>query len=166
MAIVRLTARARRELEQVVEMGRVGREVRRAQALLWLNAGVPLAEVARRTRLTRQAVYGVVQRFQQRTDQPVVERIVDAQRSGRPGTKMTSVQSALEVLLKELPQAYGYRASCWTVPMLKIEIDKKTKMTTSPDLIRRALKRMRYRYKRPRFVLSRRSPTWRQAKGG
>ncbi len=58
------------------------------------------------------------------------------------------------------------RGEAATVPMLKAQIDKTTKMDASPDLIRRALKRLRWRYKRPRFVLSRRSPTWRQAKGG
>jgi transposase len=166
MAIVQLTARARRALERVIETGQRGRDVRRAQALVWLSQGVSVSEVARRTRLTRQAVYVLVQRYQERQDQPVAQRVGDSARSGRPATKMMRVLKVLEPLLAKSPKDYGYRAACWTVPMLKAQIDKKTKMKASPDLIRRALKRLRYRYKRPRFVLSRRSPTWRQAKGG
>jgi hypothetical protein len=36
----------------------------------------------------------------------------------------------------------------------------------SDDTMRRALSLLRYQYKPPRYVLARRSPTWRQAKGG
>lgn len=166
MANVQLTAHARKALERVIETGLRGRDVRRAQALVWLSQDVPVSEVACRTRLTRQAVYALMQRYQERHDQPVAQRVEDAARSGRPATKMMRVLKVLEPLLATSPKDYGYRAACWTVPMLKAQIDKKAKMNASPDLIRRALKRLRYRYKRPRFVLARRSPTWRQAKGG
>jgi len=166
MGIVKLNAHARKALEHVIETGSRGRDVRRAQALLWLSQGVPVSEVAQRIRLTRQALYVLVQRYHERHEQPVVQRIEDVARSGRPATKMMRVLKAIESLLAKSPQDYGYRAACWTVPMLKAQIDKKTQMEASPDLIRRALKRLHYRYKRPRFVLSRRSPTWRQAKGG
>src|SRR5262245_61066892 len=154
MAIVQLTRRERRELERMIETGPGGREVRRAQALIWLHEGVSVQEVARRTRLTRQAIYALVGRYQKRHGQPMETRIGDRARSGRPATKLNHALKVLGPLLQASPQQYGYRAACWTVPMLKVQVDKLAQMSASPDLIRRALKGLRYRYKRPRFVLS------------
>jgi transposase len=166
MANIWLPARAREQLERVVHDGLRGRDVRRAQALLWLSEGVSVSEIARRTRLTRQAIYCLVTRYSGRHGCPVVERVRDAPRSGRPATKMSQVLEVLEPFLKQSPHAYGYRACCWTVPMLQAQVRRQTAWEPSDDLIRRALKRLRYRYKRPRYVLSRRGPTWRQVKGG
>lgn len=166
MPNVELTPAERRDLEMVAEKAHSSREVRRAQALLWLADGESVAEVAQRALWTVQAIYGLVKRFRERKDQPVAQRVADAPRCGRPGTKMAAVQAALEKLMPESPQIYGYRGACWTVPMLKGQIDRMTGLQTSPLMIRRALKRLGYRYKRPRFVLARRSDTWRQAKGG
>jgi transposase len=125
-----------------------------------------VGEVARRVRLTRQAIYSLARRYAERQGCPIAARVSDAPRSGRPGTKLAHVLAVLAPLLGQSPQVYGYRASCWTVPMLQAQIQRQTHEAASDDLIRRGLKQLRYRYKRPRFVLSRRSPTWRQAKGG
>jgi hypothetical protein len=50
--------------------------------------------------------------------------------------------------------------------MLRCQVERRLQTPTSERTIRRALRAMRYRYKRPRYVLARRSATWRQAKGG
>lgn len=166
MGIVRLSARACEQLERVIRTGHCGREVRRAQALIWLHEGVAVSEVARRTRLSRQALYTLVGRYESQLERAVAERVRDAERSGRPATRRNRVLRVLEPLLQQSPQQYGHRAACWTVPMLRGQLAHQKQLTASDDTIRRALKRLRHRYKRPRFVLSRRSPTWRQAKGG
>jgi hypothetical protein len=50
--------------------------------------------------------------------------------------------------------------------MLRRQAEKRLRHFLSPDTVRRALRQMRYRYKRPRLVLAERAPHWRQAKGG
>jgi hypothetical protein len=51
------------------------------------------------------------------------------------------------------------------VPLLRHHL-RRQGAEASATTIRRALRRLGYRWKRPRFVLSRRDPHWRQAKGG
>lgn len=49
--------------------------------------------------------------------------------------------------------------------MLRCQVQRDLNEAVSLRTVRRALRALRYRYKRPRLVLARRSPTWRQAKG-
>ena len=63
------------------------------------------------------------------------------------------------------PRRYGYRHPAWTMPLLQHHL-RRQGVEASITTIRRALRRLGYRWKRPRFVLSRRDPHWRQAKGG
>lgn len=166
MAILRLKPAERAQLEAIAAKAKRAREVKRAQALIWLADGVAPTEVGKRVRMSRQGVYLVAQRFRERQAQPIAERLQDAKRAGRPAAKMNRVLPLLKKMLPKGPQAYGYRAACWTVPMLQTQLETQLGLSIGDDLIRLALKRLRYRYKRPRFVLARRSPTWRQAKGG
>lgn len=166
MAILSLRPAERAQLEAVVAKAKRAREVKRAQTLIWLADGIAPTEVGKRVRMSRQGVYLVAQRFLERRAQPIEDRLQDAKRAGRPATKMNRVLPLLKKMLPKGPQAYGYRAVCWTVPMLQTQLETHLGLSLGDDLIRLALKRLRYRYKRPRFVLARRSPTWRQAKGG
>jgi transposase len=63
------------------------------------------------------------------------------------------------------PADFGYRHTSWTTELLIEQLGREG-ITASDSTVRRALHEAGYRWKRPRFVLSRRSPTWRQAKGG
>lgn len=143
-----------------------GRIVRRAQGLLWLDEGEEVMEVAGRLGVSRQMLYALVERYEERRGLPVVERVMDSEHSGRPAHKRELVMSELEVLLLEPPSQYGYRAQTWTVGMLKAQIQRKHSTQVSEDTVQRALYDLRQSCKRPRFVLARRDPHWRQAKGG
>jgi len=50
--------------------------------------------------------------------------------------------------------------------MLKTQLERQHALRLSDDTVQRAVHALDYRYKRPRFVLARRAPFWRQAKGG
>ena len=65
--------------------------------------------------------------------------------------------SALEGLLARDPQAHGHQATGWTVPLLRTELAR-TGTAVGERTIRRALKRLGYRWKRPRYVLGRPDP--------
>ena len=166
MAWIRLSWRARQFLEHLAQTGAKARMVRRAQGLLWLHQGESVQAVAQRLGLTRRALYKIVARYQARLDRPVVERIEDHPHTGRPADKRQQVAQVLAELLPQPPAAFGYRGFAWTTPMLRCQVERRLPTSTSERTIRRALRAMRYRYKRPRYVLARRSATWRQAKGG
>ena len=164
--IVQLSYRARLTLETVAQGSAQGREVRRAQALLWLAAGEPVQDVARRLTVSRQMIYALVERYESRREFPVLERIQDAEHPGRPASKRLLAAAEVQDLLKHPPADYGYRGHVWTTGMLKTQIEKKHAISVSGDTVQRALYAIDYRCKRPRYVLARRDPHWQQVKGG
>ena len=164
--IIHLSYRARLTLETIAQGSANGREVRRAQALLWLAAGESVQDVARRLTVSRQMIYALVNRYESRRALPVLERIQDAHHPGRPADKRLSVVTAVQALLKQPPTDYGYRGYVWTLGMLKTQVEKRLTISVSEDTVQRALYEIDYRCKRPRYVLARRDPHWQQAKGG
>lgn len=164
MVALRLTARDREQLAALARASRDARETRRALALLDLDAGEPAARVAQRYRVGRSTVYEWAARWAD-PDRPRGERLRDAARSGRPPGTRDEVQEALAELMPSAPTAHGYRHPAWTTPLLLAHL-KRQGVAASDTTVRRALHRLGYRWKRPRFVLSRRDPHWRQAKGG
>ena len=166
MKIIRLAARAYRTLQTIIHSSPNARLVRRAQALVWLHENETVQTVARRLRLSRQTIYDIVHRYQTRSQSPVIERIRDRPHPGRPATQRQQTQQIIPALLKQPPARFGYRSPIWTVPRLRHQVEKRLHQRISCDTVRRALHALRHRYKRPRLVLARHSPTWRQAKGG
>lgn len=165
MALVQLTARDRATLEQAARHSADARETRRALALLDLADGNKPGQVAARYRVSRSTVYEWVARWDD-AERPKSDRLRDAGRSGRPPEQRDAVAEALAELMPTPPTDHGYRHPAWTVPLLIAHLAREHQLTASETTVRRALHGLGYRWKRPRFVLSRRDPNWRQAKGG
>ena len=106
------------------------------------------------------------QRYEERMDEPMAERIQEQARSGRPPRQLQLARKVIQRVWSHDPRRHGYRALVWTVPMLRCEIRQQTGQDVGRHTVRRAFQSLRYRYKRPRLVLARRLTTWRQAKGG
>lgn len=164
MAALRLTARDREQLAALARSSRDARETRRALALLDLDAGEPVVRVAARYQVGRSTVYEWAGRWAD-ASRPRGERLRDAARTGRPPDTRDAVAEALADLLPSAPTAHGHRHPAWTTPLLLAHLARR-KVAASDTTVRRALHRLGYRWKRPRFVLSRRAAHWRQAKGG
>jgi transposase len=164
MVTLRLTARDRDLLGELARSSRDARETRRALALLDLDAGEPAARVAQRYQVGRSTVYEWAARWADAT-RPRDGRLRDADRSGRPPDTRDEVEEALAKLMPTAPTAHGYRHPAWTTPLLLAHLTRDG-VSASDTTVRRALHRLGYRWKRPRFVLSRRAEHWRQAKGG
>lgn len=164
--LIRLSPRARTILTEVARSSASGREVRRAQALLWLESGESVQDVAGRLQVSRQMLYSLIARYDARSERSILARIQDEAHTGRPAMKRKLVKDALEALLATSPATYGYRAQLWTIGMLKTQIARQYELRLSADTVQRAVHELDYRYKRPRYVLARRAPFWRQAKGG
>jgi transposase len=153
-------------LERVVKTGGDARLLRRAQALLWRHEGVSTVEIASRQRVSRQTVHNWTARFQARGDRSLEERLSDEERAGRPPTARGVIDSLLAAVLEQDPRDCGYAATTWTAPLLQRHLRQAHQQTVSERSVRRAIHRLGYRWKRPRYRLSLRPVTWRQAKGG
>jgi transposase len=70
----------------------------------------------------------------------------------------------LETLLGEDPQARGHLAANWTVPLLRAELGAAGERVGERS-IRRALHRLGWRWKRPKYVLGRPDPAYAEKKG-
>jgi transposase len=166
MAGFRLTSRACARLRHIVRNGSRAREIKRAQALLWLHQGRRICDVATELRMHRRTIERWIRHYQDRAEVPVAERIQEGRHTGRPPTALNVARRVIAQVWERDPRRYGFRALVWTVPMLRCLIQRRTKRWLGQATVRRALRSLRHRYKRPRLVLARRSPTWRQAKGG
>jgi len=125
-----------------------------------------VAEIAERLQVSRQTVYNWAARVQARDGRPLVAKLLDAPRSGRPPTVQGHIEPCLDAVIGEDPRAFGYHASVWTAPLLKQYLEEGHQMRVSRQSVSLALARLRVRWKRPRYTAARQSPTWRQAKGG
>lgn len=164
MVALRLTARDRELLSETARRSTDGRETRRALALLDLDAGESPTRVGERYRVSRSTVYEWAARWAD-PSRPRAARLRDAGRGGRPPATRDAVEEALAGLMPTAPTDHGYRHPAWTTPLLMAHL-RRQGVEASDTTVRRALHRLGYRWKRPRFVLSRRAEHWRQAKGG
>src|SRR3954469_14877596 len=83
-------------------------ELRRAQALLWLDEGEAAEEVAGRLRVSRQSVYNWAARFRERDGQDTAARVADAPRSGRPASVAGVIDPLVEAVFETDPRDLGY----------------------------------------------------------
>src|SRR5262249_41585611 len=159
----RLPAPQRDALRRLTKASPDTREARRALALLDLARGESVTDIAGRYGVSRETVYQWAARLSA-AGLPG-DRLRDAPRSGRPARGSAAAETALPAALPTDPRRHGYRHPAWTTPLLQHHL-RQQGVEASGATIRRALRRLGYRWKRPRFVLSRRDPHWRQAKGG
>lgn len=70
----------------------------------------------------------------------------------------------MERLLTEDPQAHGFAATDWTVPLVRTALAQHG-YGLSERTLRRTLHRLGYRWKRPKYVLGRPDPAYEAKKG-
>jgi transposase len=166
MAELTLTGRERASLLALIDTTADARLLRRAYAVLWLDDGERANEVADQLNVSRQSVYNWCERFLQRQALPMVLRLSDADRAGRPVTVQGIIDPLLEQVIDTDPREWGYRATVWTVPLLVQYLAEQHQLTASAQSVRLALARLKIHWKRPRHRLALRPKTWQQAKGG
>ena len=142
------------------------KEHSRAQALLWLGTGDSVAAVAEHLAVSRRTVYNWVDRFQQRGDLDLHQRLADGPRSGRPPVALGIIDPLIAAVIDQDPRPLGSCSTVWTAPLLQHYVGDVHGITVSRKSVSRAIERLRMRWKRPRHALADRPDTWRQAKGG
>jgi transposase len=157
---IELTAEARSALEQAATAEHRTRRWKRDQAVLLVADGTHPDAVAAALGCARSSVDGWAAAY--RTGG------VNALAEGPPAGAVRKLDAGGEGLLGALlatdPQAHGHRATGWTVPLLRTELAA-TGITVSAKTLRRALHRLGYRWKRPKYVLGRPDPAYAEKRG-
>jgi transposase len=166
MTYVSFNIKQRAALESVISNSRDPRQVLRAYALLWLDDGDSVEEVAHRLDVCRQSVYNWAARFQQREELTLRARLADAARSGRPCTAKGIIDPLIDAVIDTDPRQLGYRSTVWTAPLMVTYLRDHHQLPVSADSVSLAIARLAIRWKRPRHSLALRPHTWRQSKGG
>src|SRR6266567_6088631 len=147
MAPFQLHPWERRQLLRLLDQTDDATQLRRAQALLWLQEGHALTHVADLLHVSRQTVYNWVQSFADRTDLALPDRLLDAPRSGRPATALGIIDPLIDAVIDADPRDYGYRSTVWTAPLLQRYLEEVHAVETSCQSISRAIARLGIRWK-------------------
>lgn len=166
MAPLILSRRQRSDLEFLASHNRVSRERCRAQALLWLDEGETVEQVAESLRVSRRTVYYWLERFHGRDGRDLRQRLADAPRPGQPRTADGDVDPWIAEVIDTDPRTLSYHQTVWTAPLLVRYLHDHHEVAVSRKTVSRAIARLDIRWKRPRHQLARRPDTWRQSKGG
>lgn len=166
MTCFALSSKERVRLQHLISHSHDARQLMRAYALLWIDDGDPIVEIAQRLGVSPQSVYNWVLRFQLRQHLHPEARLADAARSGRPCTAKGVIDPLIADVIDVDPRQLGYRSTVWTAPLLVVYLRKQHHIAVSSDSVSLAIARLGIRWKRPRHHLALRSDTWRQAKGG
>ena len=116
MSIVQLTPWQRRKLRDQLRRAGDASYYRRLLAVLELDCGRSVAEVAGLLRVTRQSVYNWASSF---AACPGPASLRDHYGVGRPSAWTEELRAALSASLEQRPDALGYAGVNWTVPLLR-----------------------------------------------
>ena len=150
MSQFRLESAQRRRLRGLLHETSDLNPYRRCLALLEVDAGRPVADVARSPGVTRQSVHHRIGRLGE-AGRP--EALADRYGGGRPATLDEDKVEGLVALLGQSPQQFGSPAANWAVPLLREHLRRVTGADVSEPTVRRQLRRLGYVWKRPRYVL-------------
>src|SRR3989454_10001009 len=143
MTSMELNRKERVILEHLISASPDARQVLRAYALIWLDEGEPVDEIAQRLGISRQSVYNWALRVRQRDDSELHSRLADAPRSGRPCTAKGGIDSLVQEVLDTDPRQLGYRSTVWTAPLLVSSLSREQAIEVSADSVSRAPTRLR-----------------------
>jgi transposase len=141
----------------------LARVFRRLQAVLLVAQGRLVPEVAQITSLTPKAVYDCLDRYR-RAHQ--VEALADSPRRGRPQGASAITAARIVREFRRDPLRLGYNCTGWTTALLAAHLSRKYSCPISTWTLRRRMRRLGLRWKRPRYVYATKDPHRAQKKGG
>lgn len=168
MRLVQLSSSKLQQLKDIVHDDENVERVRRAEVILWLAQGESPTEVSIRLGIPRRTIYHWVDHFSGPGRRSLLDRLQDRPHPGRPSLKQRLTRKIVMRILKHKPADYGYADFHWKTTRIREHVIKETGVEVSLDTVRLVLRELPipWGFKRPRYTLSRRSPTWRQEKGG
>ena len=160
MRLVAVTDADRRALDEALRTTRRVREWRRLQAVRLLADGREAPDVAQVLGCSASSVYYWANDWREAR----LAGLAEGPHAGRPRRLDVDTEATLEHLLADDPQAHGYAATDWTVPLLRTELAR-SGYDLSERTLRRTLHRLGFRWKRPKYVLGRPDPGYEAKKG-
>lgn len=134
----------------------------RIQAVLLVAQGRPVNEVAEIVCVSVQAVYNWMSRYLDRRQLAALE---EAPRSGRPLIAQELTKARILRELRRNPLRLGYPTTVWTVELLAHRLSELYHCTISTDTLRRRMRQIGLRCKRPRYFYEEKDPHRAQKKG-
>ena len=134
----------------------------RLQAVLLTAQGENIQSVAKLLGKTRRAIYYWVRVY---VENHRPGDLIDAPRSGRPIAAPEITDSCILEELHQNPLHLGYHSTVWTVALLAAHLNTRYGSDIAPRTLRRRMKAMGLRFKRPRYVYSEKDPNRTQKKG-
>jgi len=160
MRLVALTDADRGALAAALGATKRVREWRRLQAVRLLDEGREAPEVAQVLGCSASSVYYWADDWRQAG----LAGLAEGPHAGRPRRLDADAEATLAQVLADDPQAHGYAATDWTVPLVRTELARRGD-ALSERTLRRTLHRLGYRWKRPKYVLGRPDPAYETNKG-
>jgi transposase len=139
--------RLRRQLRTTDDLG----TYRRTLALLELDRGSAVTEVAIRLGVSRRMVHDWIATYRHH---PVPSSLVTRHSTGRPREWDEDAQAILRASLDQPPDYFGYQATAWTIPLLQSHLAHWGLTGFCDATLRRQLHALGYVWKRPRYVLA------------
>ncbi len=134
----------------------------RMQAVLLYCEGKHIKEITALLLKSRQVVYNWVKLFLY-THDPF--SLCETSRSGRPLAASAITQKRIVTALKKEPHSAGYQVNAWTVETLADYLNRSYQTSITVPTLRRRMKQIGLRYKRPRYVYQEKAPHVAQKKG-
>jgi transposase len=144
---IELSEAQREELRQVAREA-VGRVSERAHFVLLSDKGKSVPEIAALMGYTVPTVYEWLRRYQRRG----AEGLQDRPRTGRPPVCVLLV-FIVAAQLCLTPGCYGYIDGAWTLRLVGIHLRERFQVMVSQSTVRRALRRARFSWGRPKLTL-------------
>ena len=161
MRLVEMTDDDRAALDAALRTTRRVRDWRRLQAVRLLADGREAPEVAQVLGCSASSISYWADDWREAGLAGLAER---PHAGGRPRRLDATAEATLEQMLADDPQAHGYAATDWTVPLLRTELARRGQ-NLSERTLRRGLHRLGFRWKRPKYVLGRPDPAYEAKKG-
>lgn len=139
----------REDLRRLMQTTNDARECRRCRALLELDGGRAVRNVACEYGVSRQTLYNWDRRFREKSSLGLQDR----SRSGRPTHWNHERTRTLERLLADSPRQHGFHIAGWTVGLLQTRLQQLLDWTVSESSLRQQLHALDYVWKRFRYVL-------------
>jgi transposase len=148
---LKLTWWQRQRLAKQLKEAQDARLYRRTLAVLEVDRGRSIAEVAQALDVTRQSVYNWIASYTQAYDPRALQ---DEPHPGRPSFWNEDHQALLRWLMERPPGQFGYFAGDWTVPLLQEQWEHELGVPLSEDTVRRGVQELGYVWKRGRYELA------------
>lgn len=156
---VALSAEERATLVRAARQTRRVRQGRRLQAVLLLAEGQTPQAVALALGASRSGVYHWAARWRRAG----LEGLAEGPHRGLARRFDAAGEHWLDATLASDPLTRGYQAPGWTVPLLRREAAQ-AGYAVSAATLRRAIRRLGWRWKRPEYVLGRPDPEYAEKK--